>query len=62
MEVINAAPIINAESKTLTVSDAFDLMSRVTTTDKEDDDLTDTIKITENTVDTSKAGKYTGCI
>lgn len=58
-EVINAAPIINAENKTLTVGDTFDPMEGVSATDKEDGDLTDSIQITKNTVDTSKAGRYT---
>lgn len=34
-------------------------MKGVTSTDQEDGDLTDKIVITKNTVDTSKAGKYT---
>ena len=34
-------------------------MKGVTATDAEDGDLTDKIVITKNTVDTSKAGKYT---
>ena len=45
--------------KTLTVGDTFDAMKDVTATDAEDGDLTDKIVITKNTVDTSKAGKYT---
>ena len=59
MEVVNEAPVINAEDKTLTVGDNFDPMDGVTAIDKEDGNLTDSIQITENTVDTSKAGKYT---
>ena len=53
VSVINKAPKITAEDKTLTVGDTFDA------TDAEDGDLTDKIVITKNTVDTSKAGKYT---
>ena len=59
MEVVNEAPVINAEDKTLTVGDDFDPMDGVTAIDKEDGNLTDSIQITENTVDTCKAGKYT---
>ena len=41
------------------MGDTFDAMKGVTATDAEDGDLTDKIVITKNTVDTSKAGKYT---
>ena len=56
---VNQPPVINAKDQTLTVGDKFDPMKGVTATDKEDGDLTDKIVITKNTVDTSKAGKYT---
>lgn len=56
---VDKAPVIHAEDKTLTVGDTFDAMKGVTATDAEDGDLTDKIVITKNTVDTSKAGKYT---
>lgn len=59
VSVINKAPKITAEDKTLTVGDTFDAMKDVTATDAEDGDLTDKIVITKNTVDTFKAGKYT---
>lgn len=59
VSVINKAPKITAEDKTLTVGDTFDPMQGVTATDAEDGDLTGKIVITKNTVDTSKAGKYT---
>ena len=58
MEPINAAPIIKAEDKTLTVGDAFDPMADVTATDAEDGNLTDKIEILNNEVDTTKPGKY----
>lgn len=58
MEPLNAAPIIEAEDKTLTVGDAFDPMADVTATDAEDGNLTDKIKILNNEVDTTKPGKY----
>ena len=58
MEPINAAPIIKAEDKTLTVGDTFDPMADVTATDAEDGNLTDKIEVLKNEVDTTKAGKY----
>ena len=58
MEPINAAPIIEAEDKTLTVGDAFDPMADVTATDAEDGNLTNKIEILKNDVDTTKPGKY----
>ena len=58
MEPLNAAPIINAEDKTLTVGDEFDPMADVTATDEEDGNLTDKIEIKKNDVDTTKPGKY----
>lgn len=56
---VDKAPVIHAKDKTLTVGDTFDAMKGVTATDAEDGDLTDKIVIAKNTVDTSKAGKYT---
>ncbi len=56
---VDKAPVIHAEDKTLTVGDTFDAMKGVTATDAKDGDLTGKIVITKNTVDTSKAGKYT---
>ena len=58
MEPINAAPIIKAEDKTLTVGDTFDPKADVTAEDVEDGDLTDKIEVLKNEVDTTKAGKY----
>lgn len=55
---INAAPVIKATDKTLTVGDAFDPKADVTATDEEDGDLTDKIEILKNTVDPSKPGVY----
>lgn len=54
----NAAPVINAEDKTLTVGDTFDPKADVTAEDVEDGDLTDKIEVLKNEVDTTKAGKY----
>ena len=58
MEPLNAAPIIIAEDKTLTVGDTFDPMADVTATDEEDGNLTDKIEVLKNDVDTTKPGKY----
>ena len=58
MEPLNAAPIIKAVDKNLTVGDAFDPMADVTATDAEDGNLTDKIEIKKNDVDTTKPGKY----
>ena len=58
MEPINAAPIIKAEDKTLTVGDTFDPKADVTATDEEDGNLTDKIEVLKNEVDTTKPGKY----
>ena len=58
MEPINAAPIIKAEDKSLTVGDTFDPKADVTATDEEDGNLTDKIEVLKNEVDTTKPGKY----
>ncbi|MEN2256334.1 DUF5011 domain-containing protein (plasmid) [Paraclostridium benzoelyticum] len=54
----NHAPVIHAEDKTIEVGDKFNPMYGVSATDKEDGNITKDIKVIENTVDTSKAGKY----
>ena len=58
MEILNEAPVITAEDKTLTVGDTFSPLDGVTATDTEDEDLTDKIEVTYNDVDTSTAGTY----
>ena len=58
MEPLNAAPIIKAEDKTLTVGDTFDPMADVTATDAEDGNLTTKIVVEKNDVKTDVAGKY----
>lgn len=55
---MNAAPVITATDKTITVGDTFDPKAGVTAKDAEDGDLTDKIEVVKNTVDTKKAGKY----
>lgn len=54
----NESPVINAKDVELTIYEKFDPMKNVTATDKEDGDLTEDIKIIENTVNTSKEGVY----
>lgn len=55
--VINNAPTITANDKTITVGDKFDPLEGVKATDKEDGVIKD-IKIMKNTVNPSKAGTY----
>ncbi|MGX4601751.1 immunoglobulin-like domain-containing protein [Faecalimicrobium sp. JNUCC 81] len=54
----NEIPTISAIDKTIKVGDTFNPLTGVTATDTEDGNLTNKIKIIENTVDTSKVGKY----
>ncbi|MFR3497820.1 MAG: immunoglobulin-like domain-containing protein [Paraclostridium bifermentans] len=54
----NHSPEIHAEDKTIKVGDKFNPMTGVTAIDKEDGNITKDIKVIENTVDTSKGGKY----
>lgn len=54
----NEKPVINAKDLELKVGDKFDALNGVTASDKEDGDLTSSIKVVENTVNTKKAGKY----
>ena len=55
---INAAPVIHATDKTITVGDTFDPMADVTATDAEDGNLTAKILVEKNDVKTDVAGKY----
>ncbi|MBC1515390.1 immunoglobulin-like domain-containing protein [Listeria immobilis] len=56
---VTEAPIITGDSETqLNPNANFDPMSTIQATDKEDGDITSTVKITNNTVDTSKPGNY----
>ncbi len=56
--VVNAKPTINASDRTLYENDNFNPMDNVEATDAEDGDLTNSIEIVENTVNTSIAGIY----
>ena len=53
----NEAPEINATDKEITEEDKFNELKDVTATDKEDGDLTNKIKVKENTVKNTK-GEY----
>jgi Protein of unknown function (DUF1343)/Domain of unknown function (DUF5011) len=55
---INRVPAITANDKTLKLNENFDPLKDVTAYDEEDGDLTSSIKVVENTVDTSKVGEY----
>ncbi len=58
MVPINAAPVIHATDKTITVGDTFDPMADVTAEDAEDGNLTAKIVVEKNDVKTDIAGKY----
>ena len=54
----NGIPTIKANDVVLTIGDKFDAKANVTATDKEDGDITKSIEVISNNVDTSKAGTY----
>ncbi|MBC1565235.1 LPXTG cell wall anchor domain-containing protein [Listeria booriae] len=54
----NEKPAIQAEDKTIKKGTKFDPIADVTATDQEDGDLTKTIEVIRNTVDTTKEGTY----
>lgn len=56
--IVDENPVITATDKTIKVNDTFDSKQGVTATDKEDGDLTSSIKVTSNNVDVTKAGTY----
>lgn len=55
---MNTVPSIMAEDLTIKVGDNFEVMNNVTANDKEDGDITSSIEVIENIVDTTKAGTY----
>ncbi|WP_239257082.1 LPXTG cell wall anchor domain-containing protein [Listeria ilorinensis] len=55
---VNTAPTIQAEDRTIGLNANFDPLENVTATDKEDGDLTSKLVVTQNEVDSSKAGNY----
>ena len=54
----NLAPVINASDIELNVGDEFDAKKNVTAIDNEDGDITSSIEVVENTVNTKKSGTY----
>ncbi|WP_028264176.1 immunoglobulin-like domain-containing protein [Atopobium fossor] len=60
MAILNAAPTLEVQDKTITAGDKLDLASLVTTaTDQEDGDLTASVQIIDNGgFDNSKVGEY----
>ncbi|KGL46337.1 hypothetical protein EP56_01740 [Listeriaceae bacterium FSL A5-0209] len=56
--VVNDLPVIQAQDLTLEVGDVFDVLQGVTASDKQDGDVTASIRIQTNTVDTAVAGTY----
>ena len=54
----NEIPIINASDKTIEVGEKFNPIEGVTATDKEDGNITDKIKVIEDTVNINKVGTY----
>ena len=58
MVLFYEVPTINADDKTITVGDKFDVKKDVTAKDTEDGNLTDKIEVVKNDVDTTKPGTY----
>lgn len=56
--LINEDPVFNVEDKVITQGKEFNPLEGVRVTDKEDGDLTSTLKVIKNTVDINKVGKY----
>lgn len=57
-EEVNNEPAIEAFDITINVGDVFNPISNVSASDVEDGDITSSISIKENNVDTTKAGEY----
>ena len=55
---LNNPPVITAYNKTLIVGNTFNAKDNVTATDSEDGDLTSSIEVITNTVDTTTKGTY----
>ena len=58
IKVVAEKPIINATDLTLYIGDKFNPLDKVTAIDINGNDITEHIKIIENTVDTTKKGVY----
>lgn len=58
LEEKNEAPVITASDSSIYVGETFDAVSAANANDKEDGNLTPSIKVLSNNVDTTKAGSY----
>ena len=56
--IINAIPQIEASDKVINLGEKFEPLEGVTATDKEDGNITENIKIIENTVNVNAVGTY----
>ena len=56
--VENRSPVIYAVDKNIVEGDSFDVLKDVKVIDTEDGDLTSKVEVTENNVNTNKAGEY----
>ena len=56
--IINAIPQIEASDKVINLGEKFEPLKGVTATDKEDGNITENIKIIENTVNVNAVGTY----
>ena len=59
MTTLNKIPVINAQDRIVQLGEKFDPLEGVTATDEEDEDLTKSIKVIRNDVNTNVAGDYT---
>ena len=59
MTTLNKIPVINAQDRIVQLGEKFDPLEGVTATDEEDGDLTKSIKVIKNDVNTDVAGDYT---
>ena len=59
MTTLNKIPVINAQDRIVQLGEEFDPLEGVTATDEEDGDLTKSIKVIRNDVNTDVAGDYT---
>ncbi|MBC1746914.1 immunoglobulin-like domain-containing protein [Listeria seeligeri] len=58
VQVVNDAPVIQAENQVIEVGDTFSPLQYVSATDKQDGDLSSQIEVIQNEVNTQLAGKY----
>ena len=58
IEILNVAPVINAEDKEILLGNEFKALDGITANDREDGDITNKIKVISNNVDINKEGSY----